>query len=256
MGTATITPLNDEVALTSGLLTPGVPTQGPYQEIIQSRLFQRMEEFSNQFLVSQQSVLEAYGRKWVADPLHQWSRQWEYPFTFVHIDKWLSEHGRDDVKVLDAGSGITFFPFLLASTFPEVKVSCCDMDAELEGSFASITGNLDVPIQFTRSALHELPYADASYDIVFSISVLEHTDNYAHIFREFRRILRPGGLVIVTFDVSLDSANKLADENARGVWQTAKEFFRPLGTATLESELQQLKFSSADFNNQVRSEFE
>jgi 2-polyprenyl-3-methyl-5-hydroxy-6-metoxy-1,4-benzoquinol methylase len=237
MGTAVTSKLDEDVELTPALLGSGVPTLGSYEAVLHSPLFKKIETFSNQFVISECSILQPYARKWVPDPLHQWSRQWEYPFAYVHIKKWLSEQIRDHVTVLDAGSGITFFPFLIASSFPNVSVTCCDMDSELEPWFASISRRLSIPIEFTNADLHELPYSDASYDIVYSVSVLEHTEDYATIFRELRRILRPGGIVIVTFDVSLDRANRLIDENARRVMQTAEEFFRPVGKATLESAL-------------------
>src|SRR5437762_501231 len=136
MGIAVTSTSDTDVALTSALFGSGVPTLGSYEEILRSRLFRKIETFSNQFVASQSSILQTYGRKWVPDPLHQWSRQWEYPFAYVHIKDWLSEQRRDDVRVLDAGSGITFFPFLVAATFPNVRVACCDMDSELEPTFA------------------------------------------------------------------------------------------------------------------------
>lgn len=45
-----------------------------------------------------------------------------------------------------------------------------------------------------------LPFADASFDRAFSISVLTHLypDEIAHYFREVRRVLRPGGCFFAT----------------------------------------------------------
>jgi SAM-dependent methyltransferase len=44
-----------------------------------------------------------------------------------------------------------------------------------------------------------LPYADASFDFVFSICVMHHVPpaNWGHFVREMRRVLRPGGLALV-----------------------------------------------------------
>jgi hypothetical protein len=44
---------------------------------------------------------------WARDPLHQLSRQFEYPYAFER----LLETSKTGKKVLDAGSGITFFPY-------------------------------------------------------------------------------------------------------------------------------------------------
>ncbi|WP_048707975.1 class I SAM-dependent methyltransferase [Microvirga massiliensis] len=41
-----------------------------------------------------------------------------------------------------------------------------------------------------------IPFADASFDIVFSSNVLEHVPDLAQMSREIRRVLAPGGLCI------------------------------------------------------------
>jgi SAM-dependent methyltransferase len=41
-----------------------------------------------------------------------------------------------------------------------------------------------------------LPFADASFDFIFSSSVLEHIRDRAPVYREMRRCLRPGGVML------------------------------------------------------------
>jgi ubiquinone/menaquinone biosynthesis C-methylase UbiE len=43
-----------------------------------------------------------------------------------------------------------------------------------------------------------LPYADASFDIVTMLAVLEHLDQPGTLLREVRRVLRPEGCMILT----------------------------------------------------------
>ena len=43
-----------------------------------------------------------------------------------------------------------------------------------------------------------LPYADAAFDIVIAIDVLEHIDDDAAAVREIHRVCKPGGRLIVT----------------------------------------------------------
>ena len=213
---------------TVSLPPPGIPTIGIYSQILRSNLFREIETFSDAFLKTYDSGLRDYARKWVPDPLHQWSRQWEYPFVYAQIKEWLNQHPHHEVTILDAGSGITFFPFYLASEFGFARILCCDQDASLEPTFASIIDRAGLPVGFSVADLHHLPYADASCDIVFSISVLEHTDAYERIFREFQRVLRPGGIVVLTFDISLDAGNEIADTKARQLLQTAQQSFSPI----------------------------
>ena len=44
----------------------------------------------------------------------------------------------------------------------------------------------------------ELPFEDGSFDLVTALDVVEHLDDDAAAFREMRRVLRPGGLLLVT----------------------------------------------------------
>lgn len=44
----------------------------------------------------------------------------------------------------------------------------------------------------------DLPYEDGSFDCVACLEGLEHLENYHHALREFHRILRPGGRLVVS----------------------------------------------------------
>lgn len=69
-------------------------------------------------------------------------------------------------------------------------VTCCDLypqifkleDTEIRA------GNLDA----------RLPFDDAEFDTVVCVEGLEHIENPANAIREFARILRPGGMAIVS----------------------------------------------------------
>jgi SAM-dependent methyltransferase len=47
-----------------------------------------------------------------------------------------------------------------------------------------------------------LPFDDASFDTVLNVQVLEHTPEPQHLVREMGRVLRPGGLLIVSVPFS------------------------------------------------------
>jgi SAM-dependent methyltransferase len=49
----------------------------------------------------------------------------------------------------------------------------------------------------THGAAERLPYADASFDLVTALDVVEHLDDDAGGLREMRRVLRPGGRALL-----------------------------------------------------------
>ena len=65
------------------------------------------------------------------------------------------------------------------------------MLAKLERSAAE----LELPVETAACEASELPFEDGSFDLVFGHAVLHHLPNLDGAFREFRRVLRPGGVV-------------------------------------------------------------
>lgn len=49
-----------------------------------------------------------------------------------------------------------------------------------------------------EGSLVDLPFSDAEFDFVFCTEVLEHVVNDARAFQEIGRVLRPGGLVLIS----------------------------------------------------------
>lgn len=52
-------------------------------------------------------------------------------------------------------------------------------------------------IDVVGSAL-ELPFGEAEFDVVFSSQVLEHVPDAQKMFSELRRVVRPGGIVVIS----------------------------------------------------------
>ena len=63
------------------------------------------------------------------------------------------------------------------------------------------------------------------YDLICCISVLEHIDGYDRVVREFHRILKPGGQLIVTFDISLDDTREIPVGEAITLVEKFRQYF-------------------------------
>jgi SAM-dependent methyltransferase len=48
-----------------------------------------------------------------------------------------------------------------------------------------------------RADIRELPFADASFDLAYTMGTIEHIAEYRQALRELHRVLRPGGRAIV-----------------------------------------------------------
>ncbi|WP_158269259.1 bifunctional 2-polyprenyl-6-hydroxyphenol methylase/3-demethylubiquinol 3-O-methyltransferase UbiG [Saccharospirillum sp. MSK14-1] len=185
----------------------GIPSARDYTEALSSKQFLELQAYSGKFLQENESALKDYISRWVGDPLHQWSRQWEYPFVYSNVSKKVEDNGNS--LILDAGSGVTFFSFFLNAKFKSADVYCCDYDQKLSAVYDEINNRQDSKVNFTASDLRCLPYEKDQFDLIYCISVLEHTDNFESIIDEFYRVIKPGGELVVTFDVSLDGSREI-----------------------------------------------
>ncbi len=52
-------------------------------------------------------------------------------------------------------------------------------------------------LRLVRADIREIPFADASFDLVYTMGTIEHIDEYAQAIAEVERVLRPGGLAVI-----------------------------------------------------------
>ena len=214
----------------------GIPLKEEYDALLRSATFRHMESFSEGFLTRNRRVLSRYMAKWgVENPLHSWSRRWEYPYVWSRVaeaakspptprtagcgahveeeDEGSSGTGTGSggggLRVLDAGSGATFLPFYIKHRFDEATVACCDTDPKLTDVFSAMNGIMDSDVEFSVADIRRLPYGDRSFDLVCCISVLEHTRDHEDIIAELARVLVDGGQLVITFDVGLDGTRDM-----------------------------------------------
>jgi SAM-dependent methyltransferase len=139
------------------------------------------------------------------DPLHTWSRCWEYPYIYQNMVVWAGDIASDTaIRVVDIGSGVTFFPFLLASR--GFHVTGVDLDPVVKRDMLKaihIVPHVPGIVDFKLADSASLPIDDHTVDAVYCISVLEHISAFEQTISEISRILRPGGALFLTFDIDL-----------------------------------------------------
>jgi SAM-dependent methyltransferase len=217
-------------------LRSGVPLISELDQLKGDPYYSQITTYSRDFLARHANALAGYGRLWGQDPFKLWSRRWEYPFAAQKTIEYGKAHP-GPIKVIDAGSGVTFFPYFVCDHLPQAQVICIDSNPSYPPMFEAI--NQSTPgsrVSFANGMLQKLDMADGSADVICCISVLEHTDNYGEIVREFARVLKKGGLLVLTFDLSLDGKFELRKDVAADLLASVSEFFDTSGVP-IEQEL-------------------
>jgi SAM-dependent methyltransferase len=219
-------------------LREGIPTLVEVDDMLRGDLWREVAGFNAAFLERHKTALSGYAWHWGRDPLKFWSRRWEYPFAIRATLAHAHRLGRTDLKICDAGSGVTFFPYFLADRLPESRISCCDYAATYAPIFAAVNRNESHDrVSFTRASMQDMPYADAELDVLACISVLEHTGEYEKIVREVARVLKPGGRFVLTFDLSQDDVFEMQPPQARRMFDVLQELF-DVSAPALQAEAQ------------------
>jgi SAM-dependent methyltransferase len=121
-------------------------------------------------------------------------KRWEYPWAIQRARL------RSASRILNAGCGDSIFPVFLSSLGHQVTALDLDFTANL--------GELhELQTHYVRGSLTELPYEGESFDAAFCISVIEHLDEgqIPVAMQELRRVLRPGGRLLLTTDFYEDA---------------------------------------------------
>jgi SAM-dependent methyltransferase len=130
-------------------------------------------------------------------PQH-WSRRWEYPFAMHGIYHWLEKFGQP-ARIFEAGCGVTGMPFWLARLGHHVVGGDLDENCVLPWKARKINGSGKA--EFFIENMEKLSFGDSCFDVAYSISAIEHTPRPDRAVSEMCRVLRPGGLLLLTCDV-------------------------------------------------------
>lgn len=101
-------------------------------------------------------------------------------------------HIPDAGKILDAGCGIGVLMREIRSVRPNAQLYGADF------SPVAVARCRGYGFVAERAVLPDLPFPDSLFDVVVCTEVLEHLDDPLASVRSFHRVLKPGGMVIVS----------------------------------------------------------
>lgn len=144
--------------------------------------------------VTQAAALERY----YGTESHQDEYVVQHPFFLAFHEARLRVLGRlfraiqPGSRVLDVGSGYSIF-FLITTGWP-FPVTCCDLDAAAMEKMKGLVPEWDWRVADAAA----LPFDDSSFDTLFAGEIIEHVGDPLAALAEWRRVLAPGGRLILT----------------------------------------------------------
>ena len=126
-----------------------------------------------------------------------YSRNWpqqakEYRYLEGYLRPWLDcERMFAGRRVLDIGAGECTYTRLIAELFQPRQIVACELfvNRMLPARQASTAPNLS----FVAGDCFSLPFASASFDVIFGTCVLHQIRELDHVLQEIRRALTPDG---------------------------------------------------------------
>lgn len=103
---------------------------------------------------------------------------------------------RKDARILDFGSGVGNSVPYFARYFPDAELTCIDVSAK---SLEVSKGRFPDLAEYKLFDGHSLPFADGTFDIIFTACVFHHIPEIEHhrLFQELHRVLKKSGIFVV-----------------------------------------------------------
>ena len=115
--------------------------------------------------------------------------------TFEHLHRYaMAAMLVKDKSVLDIASGEGYGSNLLAMHAANVVGVDIDNEAIEKASIRYVSEKL----QYKKGSVDSIPLEDQSVDVVVSFETLEHHDKHQEMFSEIKRVLKSGGILIIS----------------------------------------------------------
>lgn len=179
-------------------------TKKDYKNWLKTDLYFDMHRASTIFTEKNNNKKRLYNLFWVKNSFNHFSRKFEYQYIFENIKNL-------NLNILDAGCGISFFPDYLDDNKKNVNLTLLDNANNVKKFYKE-----NKKFSFIFDSLTDLKKIENKYDLIYSISTIEHIPNYFKVIDEIYDKLNAGGVFLLTFDISyskLDPINIYNVEN-------------------------------------------
>jgi ubiquinone/menaquinone biosynthesis C-methylase UbiE len=127
-------------------------------------------------------------------------------------------------RALEIGAGTGYFTLNLMQEGVIGDAVCTDVSPGMLEALRGNAGRLGLDVETAACNAADLPFEDASFDLVLGHAVLHHLPELDRSFAEFMRVLRPGGLLLFAGEPSrhgdrLASVPKRAGLAAAPLWR-------------------------------------
>jgi SAM-dependent methyltransferase len=131
-------------------------------------------------------------------------------------------------RALEIGAGTGYFTLNMLRAGLIGEATCSDISPGMLSTLTANAKRLGLTVKTKPADAEELPFEDASFDLVFGHAVLHHIPDLDQAFAEFARVLAPGGTIVFAGEPSR-YGDRLAGVPKRAAGALAPVWRRAIG---------------------------
>jgi ubiquinone/menaquinone biosynthesis C-methylase UbiE len=117
------------------------------------------------------------------------------------------------IKILDVGTGTARIPILMCQSQPQYLITGVDLAQSMLiiGQRNVAEAGLTQRIRLERVDSKRMPYPDLEFDMLISNSLVHHLPDPLSFFAEIKRLVRPGGALLIR-DLIRPESDRIVNE--------------------------------------------